>query len=211
MANSILSHTHAVDAPTAKGDLNECAICFQDYEAEFKDALQLKTCGHVFHKECLLSWDGQSLRDPSGIPLTSCPMCREQISSGAVQEEDDGFFDAPESYGQPGVAAQWLAAGYQPSREEVLQHLFTMANGPSGQPQLPIAVWQDGQLQAIGHEAEEGDESGEGEGEGEGNYWQGEESGVEDEEEDQDREDSDLESELDGLVPTRGWLEDDLD
>lgn len=44
-----------------------CLICLSSYETD-EECRQLKTCGHMFHKECIDQWllTGRN----------SCPLCR---------------------------------------------------------------------------------------------------------------------------------------
>ena len=45
-----------------------CSICLE--EIELKDAVKVKVCGHIFHKNCITQW--VDLRN-------NCPMCRTVI------------------------------------------------------------------------------------------------------------------------------------
>eukprot|EP01016_Furgasonia_blochmanni_P038775 TRINITY_DN4727_c0_g1_i2.p1 TRINITY_DN4727_c0_g1~~TRINITY_DN4727_c0_g1_i2.p1 ORF type:complete len:308 (+),score=48.57 TRINITY_DN4727_c0_g1_i2:61-924(+) len=55
----------------------ECAICFERYKEE--DNIMKLTCGHEFHKECVISWLRQN---------PTCPMCRYDF---APNDQDSSF------------------------------------------------------------------------------------------------------------------------
>ena len=62
-----------------KGD-NTCAICLQPYrEGESQEIPLQLPCGHIFGKECLLSWLSDIGDD--GAHAACCPMCRKECIS----------------------------------------------------------------------------------------------------------------------------------
>lgn len=50
-----------------------CAICMCDYDDD-ETVLQLPTCKHLFHKDCIGKW----LKESS----TKCPVCKESVANG---------------------------------------------------------------------------------------------------------------------------------
>ena len=44
----------------------ECQVCFDEITPE---AFDIRFCGHIFHKECLLKWLEQNKK--------TCPICRQ--------------------------------------------------------------------------------------------------------------------------------------
>lgn len=63
---------HSVEAiPNATGD---CAIC---QDAITTNAARIRHCGHIYHRNCLVTWLSMSVR---------CPQCRHDIREGLVNQ-----------------------------------------------------------------------------------------------------------------------------
>lgn len=61
-------------------ELALCSICISGYHED--GTCSMLPCGHIFHRKCIDQWL-QSGRTASG----DCPMCKEPILQGALQEE----------------------------------------------------------------------------------------------------------------------------
>jgi len=59
-----------------------CSICISGYHDD--GTCSMLPCGHIFHRKCIEQWL-QSGRTAGG----DCPMCKEPILQGALQEEVD--------------------------------------------------------------------------------------------------------------------------
>lgn len=55
-------------------DQSTCPVCLDEY-ATSKDALKIKACGHVFHKQCLQGWLNVN---------RNCPVCRRDLTDCAA-------------------------------------------------------------------------------------------------------------------------------
>jgi len=53
-------------------DNPSCPICLDEYRKGAKDAVRMKKCGHVFHKQCLQKWMNVN---------RTCPLCREDLGA----------------------------------------------------------------------------------------------------------------------------------
>jgi len=60
----ISSATETLNRPPAD---TQCAICQDNIAA---DATRIRSCGHIYHRSCILSWFTMSVR---------CPVCRHDI------------------------------------------------------------------------------------------------------------------------------------
>jgi hypothetical protein len=71
----------AKEAPGLE-ELVLCSICISGYHDD--NTCSMLPCGHIFHRKCIDKWL-QSGRTASG----DCPMCKEPIMQGAMQEQVD--------------------------------------------------------------------------------------------------------------------------
>ena len=57
-------------------ELNECGICFEESVKSYNHNIELD-CKHIFCKECIFKWIVEKNK------LSTCPMCRREISNWA--------------------------------------------------------------------------------------------------------------------------------
>ncbi|CAO2147643.1 unnamed protein product [Urochloa humidicola] len=55
---------------TNTGGMDECAICFEDFEDGEEVSVMPCSHGHEFHDKCIAKWLGRS---------NTCPLCRHQL------------------------------------------------------------------------------------------------------------------------------------
>ena len=67
-----------------------CSIC---QEAIVSDGARLRVCQHVYHRSCIQSWFGASVR---------CPICRRDIREGQASQTSSGAIETP-----PLQTSQW--------------------------------------------------------------------------------------------------------
>ena len=75
MNNQLISNL-SVDSQTAEVEMtqlddSECPICLK--KIDHTNKIQLTSCGHEFHSECILTWNNVS-------PDPRCPICREPMN-----------------------------------------------------------------------------------------------------------------------------------
>lgn len=59
---------------------NECAICFERITPRF--ACKLDTCGHIFHKKCIKTWESSGHQGSN-----TCPCCRKEFKEQIPQPQ----------------------------------------------------------------------------------------------------------------------------
>lgn len=74
--DSLMLHVDSISTklPKLKGDLDNCTICFEPLFGGDLN-LRVRSCGHVFHDNCLMEVHKQYLRDTRRLDAP-CPMCR---------------------------------------------------------------------------------------------------------------------------------------
>jgi len=83
------------DLPVNKND-RTCSICLQEYMVGREGEVALKLpCGHLFGARCLLTFFTSQARDTDSL-MSSCPMCRSQLSQfslyGSTKTENCALF-----------------------------------------------------------------------------------------------------------------------
>ena len=63
-----------------KFDNSACTICFNEYkDEEIETDKQLLSCGHLYHKECLINYEKYKWNDDDWrYPICQCPLCKDR-------------------------------------------------------------------------------------------------------------------------------------
>lgn len=69
--------------PYSGSSQQTCSICQDSISS---DGVELRGCQHVYHRECIQTWFGASVR---------CPVCRRDIREGQEAETSSGAIGTP--------------------------------------------------------------------------------------------------------------------
>lgn len=107
-AKSLRAKSLAAKEAPGLEELVLCSICISGYHDD--NTCSMLPCGHIFHRKCIDQWL-QSGRTASG----DCPMCKEPIMQGAMQEEVDEALGKHITAPRPSGRAR-----VDPSRREIV-------------------------------------------------------------------------------------------